>query len=150
MRRITSKDKHIILKYAPIFWSEIKGEQLAGELNLQSISNFLDSCFMKDALVGWIYEKDNEIHGGILFVLTPEIFTNKTILKELFWFVDPNKRNSWVAYKLIKEAEKFAKENDIHIISMMHMKYPNPENLKKFYEKIGYNFVQAEYLKKIS
>lgn len=148
MRRITSKDKFIILKYAPIFWNEIKGNELAGDLNLQSLSNFLDSCFNKDILIGWIHEKDNEIHGGILFILTQEIFTNKTMLKELFWFVNPDKRNSWVAYKLIKEAEKFAQENNIHIISMMHMKYPNPEKLKNFYEKIGYNLVQVEYFKK--
>lgn len=148
MRRITSKDKQIILKYAPIFWSEIKGEELAGELNLQSLSNFLDCCFDKDILVGWIHEKDGEIHGGILFILTKEIFTNKTMLKELFWFVDPDKRNSWVAYKLIKEAEKFAQENNIQIISMMHMKHPNPEKLQNFYEKIGYNLVQVEYFKK--
>lgn len=150
MRRITSKDKPTILKYAPIFWKEIKGEELAGELDLNNISNFLDSCFLKDVLIGWIYEKDNEIHGGILFILTPELFTNKTILKELFWFVAPEKRNSWVAYKLIKEAEKFAKENGVHIVSMNHMRYPNPENLKHFYEKIGYNMTQVEYFKKIS
>jgi len=79
-----------------------------------------------------------------------DIFTNKILLKEIFWFVLPEKRNSWVAYKLIKEAEKFATENNIDSIFMAHMANPNPEKLSMFYKKIGYNFVQAEYLKKIS
>lgn len=150
LRPISIKDKHILLKYAPLFWEEIKGNELAGKLSLQSFSNFIEIGFKNENLVGWFSEDDNKIEGGILFSIVSDIFTNKILLKEIFWFVLPEKRNSWVAYKLIKEAEKFATENNIDSIFMAHMANPNPEKLSMFYKKIGYNFIQAEYLKKIS
>lgn len=150
LRPISIKDKHILLKYAPLFWEEIKGNELAGKLSLQSFSNFIEIGFKNENLVGWFSEDNNKIEGGILFSIVSDIFTNKILLKEIFWFVLPEKRNSWVAYKLIKEAEKFATENNIDSIFMAHMANPNPEKLSMFYKKIGYNFIQAEYLKKIS
>jgi len=150
IRKISIKDKSIFLKYAPLFWEEIKGNNLAGELSLKSFSNFLELNFRNDTLVGWFSEENDKVEGGILFSIVIDIFTNKILLKEIFWFVLPEKRNSWIAYKLIKEAEKYAMNNNIDSIFMAHMANPNPEKLSKFYKKIGYNFVQAEYLKKIS
>jgi GNAT superfamily N-acetyltransferase len=150
IRAITSKDKTTILKYTPLFWEEIKGEELAGKLSLESFANFLEVSFRNETLVGWFYEENKKIQGGILFSIVSDIFTNKLLLKEIFWFVLPDQRNSWTAYKLIKQAEKFAIENNIDSIFMAHMANPNPEKLSKFYKKIGYNFIQAEYAKKIS
>lgn len=150
IRSITSEDKKTILKYAPLFWEEIKGDELAGELNLASMSAFLDTYFRTDQLKGWLHEENNEICGGILFILTADIFTNKNMMKEVFWFIRPDKRKSPITYRLIKKAEDFAIQNDISIISMMHMEFPNPERLKDFYKKIGYFPVQYEYFKKIS
>ena len=150
IRAITAKDKITILKYTPLFWEEIKGEELAGKLCLESFANFLEVSFRNETLVGWFYEENKKIQGGILFSIVSDIFTNKLLLKEIFWFVLPDQRNSWTAYKLIKQAEKFATENNIDSIFMAHMANPNPEKLSKFYKKIGYNFIQAEYAKKIS
>jgi len=150
IRQITAKDKTTILKYAPLFWEEINGEELAGKLSLESFANFLEVSFRNETLVGWFYEENKKIQGGILFSIVSDIFTNKLLLKEIFWFVLPDQRNSWTAYKLIKQAEKFAIENNIDSIFMAHMANPNPEKLSKFYKKIGYNFIQAEYAKKIS
>jgi len=150
IRAITSKDKTTILKYTPLFWEEIKGEELAGKLSLESFANFLEVSFRNETLVGWFYEENKKIQGGILFSIVSDVFTNKLLLKEIFWFVLPDQRNSWTAYKLIKQAEKFAIENNIDSIFMAHIANPNPEKLSKFYKKIGYNFIQAEYAKKIS
>ena len=150
IRAITAKDKITILKYTPLFWEEIKGDELAGKLCLESFANFLEVSFRNETLVGWFYEENKKIQGGILFSIVSDIFTNKLLLKEIFWFVLPDQRNSWTAYKLIKQAEKFAIENNIDSIFMAHMANPNPEKLSKFYKKIGYNFIQAEYAKKIS
>ena len=135
IRAITAKDKITILKYTPLFWEEIKGEELAGKLCLESFANFLEVSFRNETLVGWFYEENKKIQGGILFSIVSDIFTNKLLLKEIFWFVLPDQRNSWTAYKLIKQAEKFAIENNIDSIFMAHMANPNPEKLSKFYKK---------------
>lgn len=150
IRPVTEKDKNTIIKYAPLFWQEIKGQELAGDLKIASLSFFLDTCFKSKTLVGWIHEENGEACGAILFVLTSDIFTNKSILKEVFWFMIPEKRKSAITYRLIKKAEEYAKENEIELISMMHMAHPNPDRLKDFYQKINYTFVQSEYFKKIA
>jgi len=95
IRAITSKDKTTILKYTPLFWEEINGEELAGKLSLESFANFLEVSFRNETLVGWFYEENKKIQGGILFSIVSDIFTNKLLLKEIFWFVLPDQRNSW-------------------------------------------------------
>lgn len=150
IRNITKKDKQYILKYAPDFWSEIQGEKLIGKLCIQNFSNFLDINFNSDKLIGWVYEDNNEFCGAILFFVNTDIFTSQNILKEIFWYIKPEKRKSAISYRLIKKAEEFGSQNEIQYISMMHMAYPNPEKLKNFYLKIGYHEVQSEYFKKLA
>ena len=65
-------------------------------------------CFKSECLVGWIHEENNEACGAILFILTTDIFTNKSILKEVFWFIIPEKRKSPITYRLIKKAEEMS------------------------------------------
>ena len=81
IRAITAKDKITILKYTPLFWEEIKGEELAGKLCLESFANFLEVSFRNETLVGWFYEENKKIQGGILYSIVSDIFTNKLLLK---------------------------------------------------------------------
>jgi hypothetical protein len=90
--KISIKDKHILLKYAPLFWEEINGEELAGKLCLESFSNFLEVNFRNETLVGWFHEENKKIQGGILFSIVSDVFTNKLLLKEIFWFILPDQK----------------------------------------------------------
>ena len=126
--KISIKDKHTLLKYAPLFWEEIEGEELAGKLCLESFANFLEVNLRNETLVGWFYEENKKIQGGILFSIVSDIFTNKLLLKEIFWFVLPDERNSWAAYKLIKQAEDLKHPS----IEILINKYYNSSINKEF------------------
>jgi hypothetical protein len=150
IREITEKDTSIILKKAKFFWEEIKGNDLLGDLSLAGFSNFLKISFARDSIVGWIYEENNIQYGAILFQKDFVFLANKTCLSELFWYMSPEKRHTTASYKLIKEAEKYAKNNNIELIMMACMQNPRPERLTEFYNKIGYKGAQYQFFKKIS
>ncbi len=149
IREITGKDTKIILKKASFFWDEIKGNDLLGDLSLAGFSNFLKASFAKQTIVGWIYEENNIEYGAILFQKDFIFFANKTCLSEIFWYMSPEKRNSIASYKLLKEAEKYAKKNDIDLVMMACMQHPRPERLIEFYEKIGYKSLEHHFIKHI-
>lgn len=150
IRKIQERDIALILEKAPLFWSEIKGENLLGELSLAGFRFFLQNSFRKGSIVGWIYEKDGFPCGGILFEQSYHFFIDKKCLSEIFWWMSPEHRNTTYSYKLIKEAEKFARRNQIDFVMMACMENPRPERLGEFYKKIGYHSVQHQYFKKIN
>ncbi len=150
IREITEKDTSIILKKAKFFWDEIRGNDLLGDLSLAGFSNFLKVSFAKQSIVGWIYEENSIEYGAILFQKDFIFLANKTCLSEVFWYMSPEKRHTIAAYKLLKEAEKYAKKNDIDLVMMACMQYPRPERLIEFYNKLGYQGTQYQFFKKIS
>jgi len=149
IREITEQDINALLKRASKFWSEINGNNLLGEFSLVGFSNFLKTSFKKESIIGWVYEKNQKIIGGILFKKDYLFLCNKNCLSEIFWWIDPEERNSIAAYKLIKHAENYAVKNDFDSILMACMEYPRPERLIKFYQKIGYKPLEHHFIKDI-
>lgn len=150
IREARIEDTSVIVKNSALFWQEIKGEYLLDRFDSTGFSNYLKMAFSKETVVGWIYEENQQVCGGLLMQKDFMFLTGKNVLTEIGWWIAPNKRNSLVAYKLIKEAEKFAKKNNFDFVMMGCMEFPRPERLTKFYEKIGYKQTQIQFFKKIS
>ena len=149
IRELNRNDTSAILKHAPNFWAEIKGDNLLGKLSLAGFSNFLNNGFAKDSIIGWCYCKDAEILSGLLFQKEYAFFTDENILAEVFWWASPTIRSTTISYRLIKCAEQYAAQNDIDKIRMSCMLFPQPERLTRFYTKIGYHPIQQDFVKKI-
>lgn len=149
IREMTEQDVEILLKRASKFWSEINGNNLLGEFHSVGFSNFLKVAFKKEIVIGWLYEKNQKVVAGIFFKKDYLFLCNKNCLSEIIWWTDPEHRNSMVAYKLLKHAEKYALENDFNLIMMGCMEYPKPKKFAKFYKKVGYKPFEYHFIKHI-
>jgi len=150
IRQARTEDISVIVKNSALFWQEIRGEYLLDRFDPAGFSNYLKNAFAKEMVVGWIYEENKQVCGGLLMQKDFMFLTGKNILSEIGWWILPEKRNSLAAYKLIKEAEKFAKNNSFDFVMMGCMEFPRPDRLTKFYEKLGYKQTQIQFFKKIS
>lgn len=103
----------------------------------------------KTQLVGWGVEKDGEIVSALIFKKDKNIWNGELQLSELAWFSKKEERKSLSNIKMLKEAEKFAKENDISYIVMGRIKGPESySKLDSFYKAQGYKELEQIYVKK--
>lgn len=103
----------------------------------------------KTQLVGWGVEKEGEIVSAIIFKKDKNIWNDKLQLSELAWFSKKEERKSLLNIKMIKEAEKFAKQNNISYLVMGRIKGPESyDKLDHFYKRQGYMELEQIYVKK--
>lgn len=94
-----------------------------------------------------VLEKDNELIGSLGFLIAPDIHNGITIAVETFWFSDPRKRGYGLL--LLNAFEKYAQENKIKKVAMVHMMDSYPNRLENLYLKRGYKLMEKHYIKEI-
>ncbi len=105
----------------------------------------LNAC---DAVI-FIQEEDGEIIGTIGGLLHPNLYSEKELIaEEFFWFVRTEARGAGV--KLYRAFEQWARDNGAQWIQMMHMKDVMPEKVAHFYERIGYEPIETRYEKRLT
>lgn len=87
------------------------------------------------------------ITGALGAVLCPSLFSGKIMAVECFWYVIPQHRGHGL--KLLRHFERWAHEQGVHFLSMIHLKNLQPELLGAVYERMGYRAVETNYLKEI-
>jgi GNAT superfamily N-acetyltransferase len=88
---------------------------------------------------------DGQIHGVIGGVVHPEIYGDRTIAEEFFWFVRPYSRGSGVA--LYRAFERWARERGADEIQMCHLTESMPAKVARFYSGAGFHAVEVRYAK---
>jgi len=97
-----------------------------------------------------IAEEENSPIGSIAGVFSPWMLDYaKVTLTELWWWIEPEHRGNRVAFQLLKEYERTAKENNItHVIMGTHDNV-NEGRLQSFYSRYGYKHLEHHYIKEI-
>jgi len=94
-----------------------------------------------------VMEEDGEITGSFGFIECPDLHSGERMLVETFWFTDPLKRGRGLL--LLNAFEKYAKDNSINKIAMIHMVDSYPERLEKLYLKRGYKLIEKHYVRQL-
>ena len=90
--------------------------------------------------------KNNVVVGGIGAIKVPNIFNGKTMLVEMFWYVNPKHRKAGLL--LYDAMEKYFEENKkLDRFAMIHMENSMPEKLKSFYVKKGFKLMETQWIK---
>ena len=95
----------------------------------------------------FVIEDDGDIHGMIAALKTPDIHSGEMKAVEMAWFVDEKHRGRGLL--LLKEFEKWAKDNGCKKVCMMYLSDLMPEKLKAVYTRLGYKEVELSYLKEV-
>ena len=106
----------------PINWNKV------GHVVVEDITN---------GLVYVAIDDQGKLLGSIGTTVVSEWYSDKKILADHWFYVLPDHRKSPVAFKLMKELKKFAKENDISVKVGHTLKF-EIEKIDKFYKKLGF------------
>lgn len=87
------------------------------------------------------------ITGGLLGVLTEMFMSTKVVATELSWFMSKEHRNSKSALGLMKEFERWAKDNGANIVAMADLE--GVSYLEALYSRKGYSLSERVYIKEI-
>ena len=94
-----------------------------------------------------MFGPDGKIHGALGAVKFPDPFNGDTIAVENYWFVIPEFRGRGAL--LLKEFERWSRAEGCKRISMVHLQKLQPEELKEFYTRLGYEHIESAYVKSL-
>ena len=100
-------------------------------------------------MVGWAsFAHESEMNSVFLAVRDKCFWKDVEILREIAWYADQTSRGKIGALKIYKEAEKFAKKNNIEKIIMGRIRgVPSYDKLNRFYQKNNFKSLEDEYIK---
>lgn len=98
-------------------------------------------------IVFGMFGTDGALHGALGAVRYPDPFNGDQCAVENFWFIVPQHRGR--GGLLLREFERWATSQGCKRISMVHLQLLQPEELKGFYERMGYRHIESAYLKEL-
>ena len=100
-------------------------------------------------MVGWAsFAQEGEMNSVLLAIRDKCFWKDVEILREIVWYSDKTSRGKMGALKAYKEAEKFAKNNNIKKIIMGRIRGVSTyDKLDKFYQKNDFKSFEDEYIK---
>jgi GNAT superfamily N-acetyltransferase len=93
-------------------------------------------------------DSDGEIVGAIGGLVHREIYGDRIIAEEFFWFVRPEFRGAGV--RLYRRFEQWAREQGAREIQMVHLFDSMPEKVARFYLHSGFEPVEMRYVKPLA
>lgn len=86
--------------------------------------------------------------GAIGGVVYPDPNDGDLVASEFFWFVTKEQRGIG-AVRLLDAFERWARGMGARRMIMIHLQRLNPDGLRSFYERRGFQHVESHYLKEI-
>jgi hypothetical protein len=94
----------------------------------------------------WASINNDKADGVIMFLENINTIFGEKMFNEFFWISN----NPRISFQLFRQAEKFAKNKKIRLISMSCVEnYPTSSKLKKVYQRLGYIKDSETYIKKL-
>ena len=94
-------------------------------------------------------DKTGKIKGGLGCIKAPSFWTEEIRAAEVFLYISPEERGGWGFYHLINAFHDWAKKEGCTKAIIMHYSDNQPEELKRAYEKMGYELSELYYTRKI-
>jgi ribosomal protein S18 acetylase RimI-like enzyme len=144
IRPATEQDIPHIIRMGRLFWSQTA----FGEIPYcpDSIAYIAREMLKMELLL--MAEVDGKIAGSVGAVASP-LFGNRDVLiaSELFWWVEPQFRDSGIGKEMLMGIEQAAKERGVSVFSMMALESVEPEKAAAIYQRLGYSATERAFSK---
>jgi hypothetical protein len=151
IRRSTRGDIPAIVALGERFWYESDTHSYFGEFDSVCAQRALYRGFSNESLLGWVSLGSNsKVEAFIVLGCDNALWNDSTILREVLWYADENKRGSAQAMRLFATAHKYAVENDYNHMIMTRIKgVPSYNKLDAFYKRCGFSLLEENYIKNL-
>ena len=116
-----------------------------------STRNLLSLITSSDNIVGLTVEKETELVGMIVTVISPHMFNNQILVAdEVAWWVEPEYR-TLVANTLLQTTEDLLKDMGVKYLYMkyLHAEVFSPKLMERFYRNKGYEKIESSVRKEL-
>lgn len=144
IRKATKDDLLGILVIAKEFSAEAPKTH---KWNLNKTTNFLLGALDNSNMEIFVCEKDEQIAGAIVCLITEMYMSNIIVASDLAWFVSKEIRGTKAALRLLKTFEDWGRSKGADYLGMADIEGLN--NLSKLYTKLGYSVTETTYLKEV-
>jgi hypothetical protein len=117
------------------------------KISAQSIINsWAHPSLLANTMHTWASINNGEADGLIMCLESMNTVLGEKVFNEFFWI----SKNPRISFKLLRQAEKFAKNKKIRLMSVSCVEnYPTSSKLKKVYQKLGFVKDSETYIKKL-
>lgn len=131
----TEADIPNVVRMGRLFWSQTPYNEIP--YCPDSVAFTCRQMIAQDLLL--IAEVEGEVAGAVGALASP-LFTNRSVLvgAELFWWVEPQHRNSGIGKLMLSGIEAAAKAAGVYRFSMMAFEQIEPEKAAAVYQRCGY------------
>lgn len=144
VRHATAADIPAIIRMGRLFWSQTPYR----EIPYCPDSIALACGQMLEQRLLLIGEFSGQIAGAVGAMASP-LYANRSVLvaAELFWWVEPEYRNSGIGKMMLTGIEQAAKDAGVYRFSMMAFDDLELEKAAKVYERCGYQATERTWNK---
>lgn len=94
------------------------------------------------------HEEDHRIVGAIGGMAHRDLYGEKVIAEEFFWFIRPEYRGAGIL--LYRAFEEWAKSKGAAELQMVHLLDLMPDRVSLFYRRQGFNPIETRYSKRLT
>ena len=145
VRNATEEDVFDVLVLCNSFSKE--GPKSYGKLNSKKTQANLEGMIKADNTEVFVLEKDDEIVGMLVAMISQHLFSDVTIASELAMYINKENRGGMAFARLIKAYEEWAKVMEVDVICLSDIK--EVQDLEKAYNRFGFYKVESSYCKEI-
>jgi|SRR5688572_33318344 len=144
VRLATNDDVQSIVRMGRAFWASIPYSDVP-----YCPDSLAATCHQMIAQGLLIYAEIDGKSAGALGALASPLFVNREymVAAELFWWVQPEYRNTGVGKLMFRELETAAKAAGVYRLSMMAVEGLELEKAAKMYERDGYTSAERTWSK---
>jgi len=113
----------------------------------EKTKDFLLSAINNTNMEVFVSDKDGEINGAIVCLVTEMYMSSTVVASDLAWFVSKNSRGSSSSIRLLKTFEDWARSKGADYICMADIE--GISNLSNLYSKMGYSIFETTYMKEV-
>lgn len=122
--------------------------RVLGEFSLERFREIWGELLKTPAAVIFADVRSDGLAGVIGGLAHREIYSDRMIAEEFFWFVREAQRGSGIA--LYRAFERWARERGAAEIHMAHLFDSMPDKVAKFYLRAGFEPVEMRYKKSLT
>lgn len=110
------------------------------------LHRFLENAIADDNYAVMVADADGQLVGCIGASAGATYFTPQLIASELFWWMDPQARNSRAALQLLKALEQWAMDKGCTLLAMVDIALMT-SNAPHIYQRKGYQLAERSWIK---
>ncbi len=143
VRFATADDMSVLLRMGKSFFDK-SGYASISNYNIEAVEDLFLKLIDSDGVV-----TDGE-SGMLAFVQFPLFFDpESTVVQELFWWVDEDKRGNGVAKNMLSFVEEEAKQRQAKAVIMLNINDLDGDAVANLYQRLGYKKAESMFMRSI-